>query len=84
MPPNKKGIAADLSVENTEATMTGFDSHGQRYFRVTVPREFGELFDSRHNVWTVEIGENGELIYTPLRELIRNSEPRKAKEKASA
>lgn len=84
MAAKKKAITDGITVENAEATMTGFDSHGQRYFRVTVPREFGELFDSRHNVWNVEVGANGELIYTPLRELIRNAEPRKAKEKATA
>ena len=84
MSAKKKAITDGISVENSEATMTGFDSHGQRYFRVTVPREFGEYFDSRHNVWNVEVTPDGGLIYTPLRELIRNAEPRKAKEKGAA
>lgn len=54
----------------TLSRITAFDSKGQRYFRLTIPREFGARYESDMNRWEVTIKEDGSVVFKPVRELV--------------
>ena len=76
--PKKKkasGIAEGIAVDKPQK-LTRFKSHGLGYYRVTVPREYGERFCSDLNLFDVTIdAETGAVTFTPIRPLIRNENP---------
>jgi hypothetical protein len=52
--------------------LTSFTSHGLKYFRLTVPRDFGESYANDMNRWDVQVKDDGTIIAKPVRELVRN------------
>lgn len=47
--------------------LTSFESHGSRFYRVTVPRSFGEAHLAKAGVETWDFAEkpDGTLVFTP-------------------
>jgi hypothetical protein len=47
--------------------LTSFESHGSRFFRITVPRAFGEAHLAMAGAETWDFAENpdGTLVFTP-------------------
>lgn len=65
------------------ARITRFLSHKLPYFRVTLPREYGERFCNDLNLYSTSIdAETGAVTFTPIRPLIPNTAPLYAVENA--
>lgn len=84
-----KTEAIAAAPEGTEAEkparLTRFKSHGLGYYRVTVPRWFGERFCSDLNLFSTSINaETGVITLTPIRPLIANTAPLYAVAEAEA
>jgi hypothetical protein len=70
--------ASPKVVATTQERLTGFDSHGQRYVRLALPRDPFLSYESPLNLWDVEVRSDGSFTATPVRELVK-VEPRVAK-----
>ena len=55
------------------ARITAFNSHGQRYYRITLPREWAAQYESDANRWECEIAADGTVTFKPARELVKVS-----------
>ena len=64
--------AKDAPEKDTER-MTGFNSHGQRYWRLTVPKSFGALYEDRRNRWHCEIAADGSVTFRPVGKLVKTA-----------
>jgi hypothetical protein len=73
----KNGAAAPAEsapVAPKTERLTSFKSHGQMYYRVTVPRNFGAAYNTEVNRWTCNIDEKtGVLTFTPAAKLVKVS-----------
>lgn len=74
--------SADIVGEPTEERLTAFNSHGARFYRLTVPRDFAATLETDLNRWTVTRFADGSLLAVPMRELIEV--PSKAPQKSDA
>lgn len=65
-------LAAELAeiVSVSEEGFTGYDSHGSRYLRVTMPRDWAAQYESAMNRFSCSITKGGVITLTPLRDLI--------------
>ena len=61
---------ADMVGEATQERLTGFDSHGQRYIRLALPRDGFAQYETDLNRWNVQRFKDGTILATPVRELI--------------
>jgi hypothetical protein len=68
---NAKPKAAPAAAETPKAAkperLTSFESHGSRFFRITVPRSFGEahLAMAGAETWDFDEKPDGTLVFTP-------------------
>ena len=71
--PKPAPAAAKDAPEKDTERMTAFNSHGQRYYRLTIPKAFGALYENSLNRWHCETAGDGTVTFKPVGRLVKAS-----------
>lgn len=69
----KAAPAKDAPAEKKTERITAFNSHGARFFRMTLPREWAAQYENAVNRWECEIADDGTVTFKPVRKLVKVS-----------
>jgi hypothetical protein len=53
--------------------ITAFNSHGARFYRMTLPRDWAARYESAANRWECEIADDGTVTFKPVGRLVKAS-----------
>jgi hypothetical protein len=69
----KPAPAGEAPAEKKTERITAFNSHGARFYRMTLPREWAAQYESAANRWHCEIAADGTVTFKPVGKLVKVS-----------